>query len=318
MKDIKDYPYTTDTDTENILAHIEHFGIEKGLEYCTSGASIILVNKAEENTLYFWRTYHGDMALAYDAEKESVYICSGSKYFWQAMKPKMKNIERFNGLFATIDKRLFLSEVEHRELWKATYKNNEVSAEKVATIGSNYSATTYTGGEHWNTRFDKKDEDDLFLPLGYGENRPAVKEGRLVLDKPKYIGAREYNTNTQHTTNSVTKPKQQLAEVTPAQVLYPGDIVKFKRKLKPTDLVTSAEAAEVMKIDTHMLFTIKSQLQDFRVVLERDDGIVIVSPKHLLNIVEPPNCLGLLYNAKDDACCMCLHEEMCLDFLGDY
>ena len=45
MKDIDEYKYNSDTDTENLLAYIEQFGIEEGLSYCSSGASILFINK---------------------------------------------------------------------------------------------------------------------------------------------------------------------------------------------------------------------------------------------------------------------------------
>jgi glucosamine 6-phosphate synthetase-like amidotransferase/phosphosugar isomerase protein len=84
IKDFDDYEYVSDTDTENIVAYIERFGLVEGLAKISSGASIILKNKAEDDCIYVWRTATGDLLLALDVDHDTLYVCSGEKY----MKPE--------------------------------------------------------------------------------------------------------------------------------------------------------------------------------------------------------------------------------------
>jgi len=308
MRDINEYQYTTDTDTENILAYIETFGVEKGLEYCTSGAAIILVNKKEKNTLYLWRTTTADMAIAYDIDKENIYISSGPKYFWSALKSEIKAVERLGGLFSVVERRIKIVEPVARELWKVTYKNKKLQAEKVAEITSRWSSnynrgSYYTGGCFYTPPVTRDEADGLFAALCCGKNRPAIKEGRV-----KLIERTTTTTNTQKTTpKSVTKTTDNGNQ----DRIYQGDVVRFKRALEPTDIVCSQKQGLVSTLTEDMEFLTKKQLTDGRWVLERYDGEIFTAPTKLLETVAPPYCFGVQYSTYSHKCKLCLFDETC-------
>jgi len=307
MKDISDYPYTSDTDTENILAYIETFGLEKGLEYCTSGASIILVNKAEEDTLYLWRTATGDMAIAYDLDKENIYISSGSRYFWAALKPEVKEVKRLGGLFSFSKRRMRVTEPDARQLWKLSFKDKQVHAEKIAAIKSFYSTDynnrNYCAGFEWQKRFDDK---GLFTTLGYGKNRPAMKEGRIKIEEKKTTSNYKSITKSSNGDNYHEK-------------LYVGDVVKFKRKLTPTDIVNCTKAGLIRTLTAETEFTVQKFLTDSRVILERgDDGEIFTAPKEILKLVPTPYCIGILYNPCRVKCRDCIFKQSCLELVEAY
>lgn len=316
ISDIKNYPYRTDTDTENILAYIETFGLKKGLEYCSSGAAIILVNKNEENTLYTWRTSTSDMSLAYDIDRENVYISSGSRYFWAALKSEIQEIERLGGLFSVTGRRIKLVEPKGRELWKIYYKDDLVHAEKVADI------PTKTAGAGFRTTYRYKDgyyvtettatnsnkDSALFSPAGKGIHRPAIKEGRVKI----------HTTTVSDTTPAVTTTPKKITKTTETRFLD-REVVKFRRKVCCTDYVTSINEGISTAITTEMEFIVQRTLIDKRIVLERaEDGAIFVAPSYLLELASPPSCLGICYNAAHEVCKGCIFTESCLDTLDTY
>jgi hypothetical protein len=101
-------------------------------------------------------------------------------------------------------------------------------------------------------------------------------------------------------------------------VLYVHDVVKFKRKLEPTDFVNSQKLGLVASLTTEMEFVIKKFLTDKRAVLERADGEIFTAPNRLLEWVPEPFCIGVLYNASRLKCRDCMFKEQCLELYDAY
>ena len=347
MKDVKEYPYQTDTDTENILAYIETFGIVEGLKYCSSSAAIILVKKDEENTLYVWRTYSSDMAIAYDPDRENLYISSGLSYFQKALAPEVKKIERLGGLFTVTERRMKSVEPTPRELWKLYYKNNQVFAEAIEKISTHTQTSYYRNGK-WTSKFNGGEDPNahLFAEAGWGDNRPGVVTGRKQKEEKRHGGYGTWNPQTRRweyddydyglgygrgyssqrdrsgdtetgngsSKKSITKASNQTK--TPNNI-YKGDIVKLVRNLQPTDTVTSATPNKLSSLSIDQQFKVSRFLCHNRVVIEREDGEIFVAPYWLLEDAPSPTCLGIRY-LDLDRCEHCLHADICLEVLEAY
>ncbi|NIU83188.1 MAG: hypothetical protein GWN17_05485, partial [Candidatus Korarchaeota archaeon] len=183
LRDVKDYPYKGGTDSENILAYIETFGLEKGLSKIDSGASIILVPKDEENSLYLWKTWSGDMAVCFFKEDETLYIVSSKMYFEPIVKGLLQERKLLGGLVVehSFGKKIMVTEPTARQLWKITYENEKLNATQVATIPSTNVAGTWNGNVY--TPHKIKDPDEDMFVSSKQRVRPASETSTTTFTK---------------------------------------------------------------------------------------------------------------------------------------
>ncbi|NIU84699.1 MAG: hypothetical protein GWN64_14805 [Candidatus Thorarchaeota archaeon] len=315
MKDIKEYPYTSDTDTENLLAYIEQFGLEEGLSYCASGAAILFVNKAEEDTLYLWRTISNPAKLVYDIDKETIYVISEEKFLWASLDEEIKEKELLGGLFvySIIDRNLKITSLEERELWKIQIKEDKLECEMVADVSTKYTNTnsyqSRWNGNHyhgmWDYRqqkyvmYDKKEEDDgIFCANRQGIHRPRV----IKYNKEQAQKKDEDTTKQGRIKNKLTNESTFL--------LLPEDVVKLKRPIQATDSVQTSGGC-ILDLTTKDRFTIRKYLTNDRVAVNDIDGVFYVFPTDLVEAVPPPSCMGLKYDSHSSQCEECLFSLEC-------
>ncbi len=337
MKDIENYPYVSDTDTENILAYIEKYGIAEGLSYCTAGAAIILVPKEEQNTLYLWKTATADMLIAYDMDNESIYVCSGEKYMKEALDPLSEKPERLGGLFSIADRRIKVTEPKARELWKITLVSGEIHSTMLKTIsavysknnsyGGNYNrhACGYQSGGYDSRRYAWEDDDEFgdgFTPLGTGNNRPSVLDGtvkgaNLLKEEDKLLKeAREKARKKVVTTttpassdgggNGVTS--QSMKKGSPCNQnllggeLYTGDFVQISREPEGADPIYASNGGIVGDLRKGDVLTVKKRLQHARYAIENEVGDLFTVPRSLIELAENPNCFAVGYMSLNADC----------------
>lgn len=235
MRDLNDYKYQSDTDTENLLAYIEHFGLEEGLSYCSSGAAILFINKGEENTIYFWKSAPQPLRIGYDVDNEVLYFFSEDNFFWPILETDMIEEEFFGGLFKrTYPKRkIRLTTPNTRELWKATINEGKIECEMIGKIESKTPSYSTTGSYHnnyyhngWHNRGVypeshlyyrspqqkvQTEEEKIFVPNREGKHRPRVikreekKNQKVILVKDyskTQVNAETVPTNTLEQTDA--------------------------------------------------------------------------------------------------------------------
>jgi predicted glutamine amidotransferase len=294
LKDFDDYEYTSDTDTENILAYIERYGLVAGLARIPSGAAIILKNKSEDDTLYVWRTSTGDMTLALDVTHETIYICSGDRYMKASVNTKFSVPKRFNGLFDVLDRIIRLSEPPSRELWKVTFKNGELETTKVAVVPTTTVVTSAV-----------VKEGEPSAKVGWGKLRPGVLEGRKVEQKKTTTTPNYVPTN-----GSLNKSLIKGSPVN--QSLYmAGDIVQLTRDIGPVDAVyaTDGNAVEEMKAGTQL--KIKKLLKSDRMAVYNKASRLYVIESSMIKTTSNPSCMGIMMGALPDKCADCFFFDGC-------
>lgn len=307
MKDMKDYPYKSDSDTENLLAYIEHFGIEEGLSYCSSGAAILFINKAKEDELYLWRTYSQPIRLGYDMDNETIYICSENKFIWTALEPELKEEKILGGLFkhVTIERSMKTAEPKPRDLWKLSVKDNKLKSELVCAIenktinnsNSNWNrGNNYCGGFHMS-KSCSTEENKIFVPNRQGKHRPRVIAWE---EKQKELAK---NTATMNT-NTVARTK---GDSISASTFLPQDIVQLKRKPAYADEISGGNVfgGHIQGLTTQETFKVRKYMSNDRVAVENIYGVLYVMPASILRLAEPPVCMGLSYDTKSSKCEKC-------------
>lgn len=319
ITDIEDYPYVSDTDTENILAYIEEYGLEKALSFISHGASLIMVPKGEENTLFLWKTSSADMLLAYDIDNETVYICSGDKY----IKAGLDNIstfeERLDGLFSHTDRRIKLTEVYGRDLWKLWIdKEGLACAEKVATLETKNNApsnkfreTNYSWPWQHGKGIDWEDNTP-FVGVGTGKHRPSVLDGtqrstQEIKAEAKRRSDKYYETSAttlDKVASAVTAKKTNVKGTSRPDYTpwFINDFVTLIRDVNATDAIFASSAHLLKEIGEGSMFTIKKPLQNDRYACENANGDVFTIPRLLLKLAESPSCFGVGWNEHDKGC----------------
>jgi hypothetical protein len=308
MKDMNDYPYKSDSDTENLLAYIERFGIEEGLSYCNSGAAILFINKAKEGELYLWKTYTQPIQLGYDMSNETIYICSESKFIWEALKPELKEEKILGGLFrhVTMERKMKVAEPKSRDLWKISLKDNKLKSDLVCTV-ENKAVKSSCGftGNNWNyhTGYQKggcsiypveEKGKEIFVGNREGKHRPRVI---AMIARQKEIA------KTAAATNTVTKTK---GDSTGVAAFMPQDIVRLKRKPQYADEISGGQqGAAILGLTTQDTFSVRKYMTNDRVAIENIYGILYVMPAKILTLAEPPVCVGLSYDSNSSRCESC-------------
>jgi len=293
IKDFDDYQYTSDTDTENIVAYIERFGLVDGLSRISSGASIILYHRDEPDSIYVWRTATGDLLVTLDLTNETIYVCSGDKYMKDALETKCYQPEGYNGLFTSMDRQVRLSEPMGRDLWKLSYdsENESLSAKCIKTVP----LSTAVGAQKLDW---KKGQEiaKLTAHVGRGKLRPGVLEGRVKIHKPK---------------EPVVMQKGTPAYVRDSVLFFKEDVVKLTRDVGPTDAIycTSGDQVEAMKAGTQ--FKVKKILKRDRYAVESRDFKMYVMDDDMLMVAESPSCMGVMLGASPDLCDECFFKESC-------
>lgn len=317
MKDIKEYRYASDTDTENILAYIEHFGLEEGLSYCHTGAAILFVNKAEEDTLYLWKTYSNPIVLVYDTENEALYAISEEKFLWKTLEQEIETKKLLGGLFSieTINREMEITKTESRDLWKIQIKEDKLNAELLAKVVSKYTTTHNNTqfnhrSDYYNymdyrynrlqyTNYQEEEADTIFCNNRESPHRPMV----IQREKEQKQKKKEEKFNKQ----SIIKTKQDKQI---NSYLYPDDVVRLKRPLFATDAIQSAQG-NVTNLSVNDTFILRKHLQHDRVVVNDTDGVMYVMPVGLLELVPPPTCVGIMYNPNTNKCEECDYHLIC-------
>jgi hypothetical protein len=296
IKDFDDYEYTSDTDTENILAYIERFGLVKGLAKISTGASIILKKKDEDDTLYVWKTATGDMSLALDVTHETIYICSGDTYMKRSVNSKYSEPQRFNGLFDVMDRIIRLAEPKSRELWKLVYKDGELKTTHEATVPVNTQAPNA-----------KPAEGDPVAKVGWGKLRPGVLEGRKVEKKPK-----EIDNNTMHYLTGGCSSKSLIKGSKISNSLYmPGDIVALVKDIGPLDAVYATDGDIVEHMEAGTQFKIKKLLKNDRMAVRNKADRLYVVETAMIKTTSNPSCMGVMMGADPDKCADCFFFDGC-------
>jgi predicted glutamine amidotransferase len=296
LKDFDDYKYTSDTDTENIVAYIERYGLIKGLTKIPSGASIILKKKDEPDTIYVWRTSTGDMSLALDVTHETIYICSGDRYIKSSVSTKFSEPKRFNGLFDVMDRIIRLSEPKSRELWKITYKNSQLETTHMATVP----VTTVAPAT-------KPAAGDPIASVGWGKFRPGVLEGRKVAKKPvENPNAMNYIPANGSLNKSFIKGKANT------QSLYmQGDIVQLTRNIGPLDAVYATDGNVVEEMEAGTQLKIKKLLKNDRLgVYDSVDRLYVIETD-MIKTTSNPSCMGIMLGTNKDRCAECFFFDAC-------
>lgn len=343
LKDIENYPYKSDTDTENILAYVEKYGLEQGLTYVTSGAAVILVPKHEDNTFYLFKTSTADMLIAYDMDNETMYVCSGERYMKAALDPLSEKPERLGGLFSIADRRLKVTEPKARDLWKVSLKDGLIHSEMVKGLSAVYShqnndwnqqrnfnrryACGYTGDWEYDDRWD-----DEFVPLGTGNNRPSVLDGtvksakiikaeRKALEEArKHNQARTTNGSTNNhsmcnnggTKNqSLVKGNGHLSKMLNS-TLVKGDIVEIVREIQSTDPVYATNGGLIANLLQGTMLVVKKELEKMRFAVENKQGDLFSVPRSLIELTDNPNCYGISYTTLSSYCTHnCMWADEC-------
>jgi predicted glutamine amidotransferase len=314
MKDIDEYKYNSDTDTENLLAYIEQFGIEEGLSYCSSGASILFINKEKQDTLYLWKTYSQPLKIGYDMSNETIYIYSEEKFMWNALAPELTEEKILGGLFKhiTIERKVKTSEPKPRELWSITIKDDKLECEKIEDIknkttnnnnwyNNNQGYHGGYGGCGYRTSFnkEKKEEElDIFVTNRQGKHRPRVIEWKA---KQKEEAA---------TTNTTTKEVVKQGE---SNTILPRDIVQLKRNPGYADHVQTSVEGMLLSLSTSTKLMVRKYLTGDRLAVEDINGILYVMPSTLLKLADPPTCLGLTYDSNSSKCEECFFHLDCAE-----
>lgn len=306
IKDFDDYEYQTDTDTENILAYIERYGLEQGLSYIQSGASIILKDKREEDdTLYLWISHStADMLLFLDESRDTIYICSGDKYLNVSVKDMWEDLEGYDGLFSRLPYAVRTAEPMQRQLWKLTYKDEKVTAKCVSTIEEHRNAVA--GGD-WSKGQVPSTE------VGYGKLRPGVLEGRIK--KPEPVSY----TNQRHTGYPGTTPLSLVKNGNRATSnIFVHDVVELVRDITMTDAVysTNGEPPELLAGGKH--FEVKKVLRNSRFAIADQSGLMYVVEEDLIRLATAPSCMGIAPGADVDKCGDCYFNRACEKMFSDY
>lgn len=305
IKDFDDYEYVSDTDTENIVAYIERFGLEGGLAKIASGASIILKNKSEDDCIYVWRTSTGDMLLALDVDNQTLYVCSGEKYMKEGVATKYFDPDGYDKLFCQLDRTILLGEPKSRELWKITMTDEGVKANMIKTIP----VDSVVGGKMLNWR-DGQEVAKLTANVGRGKLRPGVLEGRVKpFVKPVTPPCMSGNPG-------VTSQK---SIVKGGQGYYTGDIISLSRDIGPTDAIFCTSGDMVEDMQAGMQFKIRKVLRNDRFAIENKGSTkVYVVEKDMVNIVEQPSCMGVMMGATPDICDDCFFFDTCENLFRMY
>lgn len=350
--DIEDYRYQSDTDTENILAYIERYGLEKGLSYVTRGAAIILAPKNEENTLYVWKTTNSDMLLAYDQDHECIYICSGDKYIKAGLDNISEYEERLDGLFSKSDRRIKLSEPFSRDLWRISVVDDELNAKRVVkkmessykTIHNRYSSYNHSWMWQYGTDYDWDEDLSAFQGVGTGKYRPSVMEGKSrsaekIKDDAyeKFVEyqerRRKWNgSTTPYTPNPTTgRPDPTTTQTTGTSstcgttnksVVKNGngnkfvvnDYVELVRDLRQDDAIYTTAGFLINEIGKGTMFQINRVLINERYVVENYNGDIFTIPENLLRLAECPSCYGVTYTPDSNLCIRsCMWAVECQD-----
>ncbi|MHA1949334.1 MAG: class II glutamine amidotransferase [Candidatus Thorarchaeota archaeon] len=350
MKDLIDYPYVSDTDTENILAYVEKYGIETGLTYCTSGAAIIMVPKDRDDTLYLWKTATADMLIAYDMDNETFYICSGEKYMKEALDPLSEKPERLGGLFSIADRRIKITEPKARELWKVTLVDGKIHSNMEKSVSAVYSSNNGYGGHTrhacgyatgYRSTWEEDKVKDGFCPLGTGNNRPSVLDGTIksaALIQQEAEALREAREKAR--TSSAATASQQKADAdngngvtsqsvkkgTPCErtvfgigELYTGDFVQLSREPLATDPIYASNGGVTGDLKKGDIMIVKKRLQHARYAIEDTLGNLFTVPRSLIELAENPNCFAVGYMSLSTKCLhKCWWRFECKSIVDEY
>jgi hypothetical protein len=313
IKDFDDYEYVSDTDTENILAYIERFGLIEGLAKISSGASVILKKKDEDDCIYVWRTSTGDLLICYDIDNETLYVCSGEKYMKDGVETKYSEPEGFSGLFHQMDRTILLGEPKSRELWKLKYDGEKCSASIVKTIPIENGNTGGCRVLDWRKGQEVK---KLTADVGKGKLRPGVIEGRVKpyvppKNPPVYPG-------TQPLAGTMGYPNQHRQTMTEVK-FHSGDIVELSRDVGPTDAIFSTTGDMVEEMKAGMQFKIRKSLRNDRYAIEtKDSEKIYVVEDNMIILAEQPSCLGVMIGSDPDKCEACFYFDTCEVLFREY
>lgn len=314
IKDFDDYEYTSDTDTENIVAYIERFGLIEGLAKISSGASIILKKKDEDDSIYVWRTSTGDMLVCYDVNNETLYVCSGEKYIKEGVKSKYYDPEGFDGMFCQMDRTILLGEPKSRELWKLTYDGEKCTAKIVKTIPVENGNISGCKVLDWRKG---KEVAKLTASVGKGKLRPGVLEGRVDPNPPPVTPVNRNYPGTTPLTGSMA-PNQSRQTMLVAE-FHSGDIVELSRDIGPTDAVFSTTGDMVEEMSAGMQFRIRKSLRNDRFAIENKDGDkIFVVEDDMITMLEQPSCMGVMIGSDPDKCEQCFYFDTCEILFREY
>lgn len=302
IKDFDDYEYQTDTDTENILAYIERYGLEQGLSYIKSGAAVILKDKREDNAIYVWKSHSAaDMLLFLDETRSTIYVCSGDKYLNVSVKDMWEDIDGYEGLFSKLPFPVRTAEPQARELWKFTYAEEQVSAKCVAKIEEHTNAVR--GGDWEQGQLPSID-------VGYGKLRPGVLEGRVKKPEP-YVYQRNYPGTTPL---SLVKNGNRA---TPSGI-FMYDIVELKRDITVSDAVYSTDGEMPEGLHKGKHFEVKKILRNSRYAIADQMGRMYVVEEDLIRPATSPSCMGVAPGHNVDKCGDCYFNRACEKMFNDY
>jgi hypothetical protein len=315
-KDVIGYPYKGGTDSENILAYVETFGLKEGLSKIGSSAAIILAPKNEGNTLYLWKTYSSDMAICYIKEEKTLYIVSSKMYFEPIFKSLVRERKVLGGLITekSLKKDILVTEPKPRELWKMTYEDEKLSGESVATLPSppsNYG--------HWQGG-------------RYIEPEPDKDSDKLKSNEARVFPANRTTVTTITKGNpfpeGVCSGHKEEWDEDP-DLIFVYDIVRLTRM--PTTDEWRAELTYTLNgeetvgrtneeyITPGESFTVEDlfRVEDFLDIDEECYAVVqdeitqeIIFPIGLLEKASPPPCYGIFYSRKSE-CNVCMFIDKC-------
>ena len=334
--DIEDYRYVSDTDTENILAYIETYGLVPALKQVSRGAALIMYNKNEENTLYLWKTATQPMLFAYDQTNETIYVCSGDTYIRDSIVNISVFEERLGGLFSMTNRSIKLTDPKARDLWKIEYKEDQLHATLVednlpiVAYARNNKYNDYNHSWAWTygTNYDWED-DTAFLDIGTGKYRPGVLSGKTdstqdvkerAKKKVEEYAERRKKWDKKNETSPAYNPHQTTKSVvkdTPTFV--EGDIVALKRDPSGTDAIYSlGTQGQILSLKKGHIFCVDRILDNGRYTVQDIKCTYYTIPGHLLKHTECPNCYGVVFDAMSTLCTKdCMYSLPCEDLTNN-
>jgi hypothetical protein len=298
IKDFDDYEYQTDTDTENILAYIERYGLVDGLSRIRSGAAVILKDKREENSLYVWKSHStADLSLFLDEARQVLYVCSGDKYLNHSVKDMWEDIDGFGGLFSKLPITVRSGEPKERELWKCSFAEDKVTCALSETITEHFQAVS---GGYWRAG------QSPTIEVGYGKLRPGVLEGRVKKPEPR----------TTHSITPVVLVKH--GNLASSIRLFEHDIVELKRDIVMTDAVYCTRGDILTGLVKGKHFEVMKVLRNNRYALADKIGVRYVVEEDLIKPATSPSCLGIAPGANVDKCVDCFFNQACEKMFSEY
>ena len=314
LKDIEEYQYRTETDSENILAYIEHFGLEEGLKHVNSSAAIILVPKQEENTLYFMKTKDASMCLSYLPRTDTLYISSGESYSKKGyFETKPTFISRLGGLIIDSLDMFQVMTPTDKSLYKVTLKNENIHitskqinmlyhqkgkpfVEK-STRAVPYTKWTNNWNNRWNSPYNRSMIGDVKslpyedLPFERGDVVVLTRNNdAFLLNAVWQIFYKPDNTND----TEFVKPKQNEYAL---NTLKKGDLFIIERQ-------------STMGYKTHITMT-------RYIAKHTKTGCLFNIPHEYLDDAPYPDCFCLLYpeDSKEN-CEECAFFSLCRETVG--